>query len=147
MVVTEALEWLGTPYVHNARVKGRKGGVDCGQFVWGVFFNVGLTSPMSLDTYPRDFMMHGSEDDYLAIVQARSHEIPSEMAAPGDIVLYRVGRKYAHGAIILNPGWPLVIHSFIGNRSVGTSNGARLMFSHKAPSRRFFSIWQKPVDA
>lgn len=142
-VVAEAISWLGTPYVHNGRVKGRRGGVDCGQFIFSVFFNVGLTPAMPLKTYPPDFMLHSESNEYLQEVLTRAKEITEATVGLGDIVLYRIGRQFAHGGIVVPPGWPSIIHAFKPERGVFVSNGSRLRFSSRGsePARRFFSIW------
>lgn len=101
-VVAEARSWIGTPYRHMGRAKGPSGGVDCAQLVWAVFHRCGLTPFMALEPYPPDFMLHQGLERYMRIVLERAHEVSAP--APGDVALYRVGRLYAHGAIVDAPG-------------------------------------------
>jgi cell wall-associated NlpC family hydrolase len=30
---------------------------------------------------------------------------------PGDLVLYRFAHAWAHGAIVVQPGWPAIVHA------------------------------------
>jgi cell wall-associated NlpC family hydrolase len=136
-VIGEARSWIGTPYRHMGRAKGPRGGVDCAQLVWAVFHNVGLTPFLALEPYPRDFMLHQGIERYLAIVLDRAREV--EEPLPGDVVLYRVGRLYSHGAIIDAPGWPRIIHAWYAARAVVADRGDR----HRLGARphKFFSRW------
>ena len=76
-VVAEAETWLGTPYHHEARIKGH--GVDCAQVLIGVFANVGLIEPVALPHYPMDWNLHRDEERYLDILGRYTREI--EIAA------------------------------------------------------------------
>lgn len=136
-VVAEARSWIGTPYRHMGRAKGPNGGTDCAQFVWCVFHARGLTPFLPLEPYPPDFMLHQGVERYLTIVLERAREVAQPR--PGDVVLYRVGRLYAHGAIIDEPGWPRIIHPWYAARAVITDDGE----AHRLIGRpkRFFSRW------
>ncbi len=136
-VVTEARSWLGTPYHHMGRLKGRDGGVDCAQLVWAVFFNCGLTPFLPLEHYPPDWMLHRSSERYLGLVTERCRETASP--DPGDIVLYRVGRCYAHGAIVVDPGWPTIIHACFRSRHVILDDGDTAGLARRP--HKFFSLW------
>lgn len=51
-IVAEARSWLGTPYHHQARLKGV--GVDCAGLLIGVARNLGMVPPdMDVSNYPR----------------------------------------------------------------------------------------------
>lgn len=106
-IVTEAMGWLKTPYHHRQRVKGA--GVDCAMLLIGVFAGVGLIDEFEPDAYPRDWMMHRDEDRFRAVVLKYADPIPADDLRPGDVALYRVGRCFAHGAVIVD--WPLIIHA------------------------------------
>jgi cell wall-associated NlpC family hydrolase len=136
-IVAETRSWIGTPYRHMGRAKGPSGGVDCAQLVWAVFHACGLTPFMPLEPYPRDFMLHQGIERYLTIVLDRAHEV--DEARPGDLVLYRVGRLYAHGAIVDAPGWPRIVHAWYAARAVIADDGQ----AHRLARRphKFFSRW------
>lgn len=107
-VVREALSWLGTPYHHQARVKGA--GTDCGQFLAGVFEAVGAVPPVAIEDYPHDWHLHRSEERYLANVERFAHRVDRE-PRPGDIVLYRFDQAISHGAIVVD--WPVIVHAYL----------------------------------
>ena len=64
-IVEEALSWLNTPFHHAARIKGRQGGVDCVNFLIGVFSAVKAAPAITLDPYPQDWHMHNEEQRFL----------------------------------------------------------------------------------
>ena len=138
-VVAAARSWIGTPYRHMGRAKGPEGGVDCAQLVYCVFHDVGLTPDMPLEPYPPDFMLHQGVERYMGIVEQRAHEITEAHAKPGDVVLYRVGRLFAHGAIIDEPGWPRIIHAWYAARFVLADSGVAHRLAGRG--RKFFSRW------
>lgn len=145
-VIAEAKSWLGTHYHHAGRLKIRRnpegnvvdsGGVDCGQLVWCVFYNCGLTPYLPNDHYPPDFMLHRDEERYLGIALSRTREVADPK--PGDIVVYRVGRSFAHGGIVVDPGWPNIIHAYKPARSVIEDRGDSGMLA-KRPIK-FLTVW------
>ncbi len=146
-VVTEARRWLGTPYHHEARVKGPQGGVDCAQLLIGVFSAVGLIEPPAIEHYPPDWHLHRSAERYLATVLDHAREIEGP-PLPGDVALWRFGRCFSHGAIVVD--WPLVIHAYLGRPCVLEDAAKAVWLSHVGESgeagnrprpRRFFSYW------
>ena len=134
VVCAVARSWLGTPYHHMGRVKGA--GVDCATFLAEVYAEAGLCAPVPISYYPQDWMLHRSEERYLAILLEHVHEI-SGPPEPGDIVMYHFGRCWAHGGIVLE--WPLIIHALNG-KAVLLADGEREgCLVHRA--KRFFSLW------
>jgi cell wall-associated NlpC family hydrolase len=106
-VINEALSWLGTPYHHEARVKGA--GVDCGQFPAAVYEACGLIPHVGIEPYPHDWHLHRDDERYLGYVERHFFKADSPM--PGDLALFRYGRAISHSAIVIE--WPLVIHAYI----------------------------------
>ncbi len=109
-VLDEALSWLGTPFHHLQRCKGA--GVDCGQFLLGVYHNAGCIPHIETEYYPRDFHLHRNEEWYKTIVEQFAYVIHS-LPLPADLVLYKVGRVFSHGGIVVE--WPKIIHSYISH--------------------------------
>lgn len=108
LVIQEAETWLGTPYHHMARVKGA--GVDCGQLPLGVYYNTGCIPYIKTEYYPPDFYMHRDEEWYRGIVEVWAEILHDETELrPADLVLYKIGRLFAHGAIVVE--WPRIIHA------------------------------------
>lgn len=106
-VVAEALTWQKTPYHHHGRVKGA--GVDCAQFPAAVYEAAGLMDHVNPE-YVHDWHMHRSEELYLQWAdRVGATEIPVERAGPGDFLIWKFGRTFSHGAIVIDP--PLIIHA------------------------------------
>ena len=112
-IVEEAKTWLGTAWHHEARLKGV--GVDCGMLLIETYANVGLCPHLTPPHYPPDFMMHRSEEWFMQTIMAYSTEISGD-PLPGDAILYRHGRIYSHGGIVVK--WPQIIHSSVPDRCV-----------------------------
>jgi cell wall-associated NlpC family hydrolase len=116
-VIAEARTWLHTPWRHCSNVKGPNGAVDCAMLLAQVFINAGAIPPFDPRPYPQFHMLHSDEERLLGVVKhLGGSEVPLERAQPGDILLYRLGRVYSHGAILVEP--QLVIHSWVKNRKV-----------------------------
>src|ERR1035437_3278475 len=105
-IVAEAKSWLGTSYHHQGAVKSV--GVDCVRLLIKVYQAFGLV-PFDLDPRPYvpDWHMHRGEERYLDGVLKYGH--PVDVPQPGDIAVYRFGRTYSHGGIVI--GWPVIIHA------------------------------------
>lgn len=135
-VVAEALTWLGTPWRHRGRVKGA--GVDCAQFVIGCYVGAGLIPDIDTGEYPRDWHIHRDEERFLTFVPSFAREIGEADVGPGDLVLFKIGRVFSHGAIVLD--WPLGIHAAVNegqvvrcnlDRDVGLTSGPRKFFTYE----------------
>jgi len=114
-VIDEALTWVGTPYVSNARVKGRNGGVDCLTFVAGVYEHAGVIDRLDIPHYPPDWHLNQEAELYLIgkdTTPGMLHFCREIFTPPqkADIVLWRFGHCYAHAAIVVE--WPTVIHAW-----------------------------------
>ena len=108
--VAEALSWLGTPYHHHGRIKHV--GVDCGQLLQGVYGNIGVAAPRALQ-YAHDWHLHRSEEMFVGIVESfGTREVYDATPLPGDIIVYKFGRCFSHGAIYVGDG--RIVHSYIG---------------------------------
>lgn len=135
-VWTEALTWLRTPWHHEARAKGA--GVDCAQLVIAAYVGAGVIADFSPGQYPRDWHIHKTVERFLSFVPRFAVEIDPGRAAMGDLILFRIGRVYSHGAIIGT--WPQGIHADIGasmvtlcdfDRDSGLISSDRKFFTHK----------------
>jgi cell wall-associated NlpC family hydrolase len=126
-VVREAREWIGTRYHTSGRIKVQRdaagkitepGGADCCSLVVCVYEACGLIDPVTLPHYPPDWHLHRADERYLSAVLERSREIDVAEVQPGDLLLFRVGRAFAHGAIVIDPGWPHIIHAVWSTRLI-----------------------------
>lgn len=135
-VLDEAASWIGTPYHPCARVKGA--GADCLTFIAGVYEAAGLIEPVDLAPYPPDWHLHHDEERYLKGVLDYCVEIDAD-PLPADIALWRFGRCYSHGAIVI--AWPEIIHAQVGRdcgRDDARRNQGLAWMGDKPRPRRFF---------
>jgi cell wall-associated NlpC family hydrolase len=107
-VVAEARSWLKTPYHHAADVKGH--GVDCAMLLVRVYCDLRLVDRFDPRPYTRDWFLHRNEERYLGFLLERSREVRSP--GLGDIVLFRVGRCFAHAGIVSSVAPLTIIHAF-----------------------------------
>lgn len=108
-IVRAAREWLGTPYHHRAAVQGA--GTDCAMFPLAVYKECGLIpEDYPPPPYAMQWHLHRSEELYIKELEKFSRPIAGP-PQPGDFVVFRFGRTFSHGAIVI--AWPLIIHSCI----------------------------------
>src|ERR1700722_12678550 len=108
--IDEAMSWQRTPHHNGARIKGV--GCDCGQFPLAVYEACGLIPSTEPDRYSPQFHLNRTEEWYLGMCQRLGKELPpGAIPQKADFVLYRVGRVFSHGAIVIE--WPTIIHSYV----------------------------------
>ncbi|HET8552710.1 MAG TPA: NlpC/P60 family protein [Gammaproteobacteria bacterium] len=105
-IVAEARRWLGTPYHHQADVRGV--GVDCAMLLVRVYHACGLIPAIEPRPYPPDWHLHRSTERYLGWVE--DYAEPVDVGEPGDVALYRFGRCLSHGGIVIKESQ--MIHAF-----------------------------------
>jgi cell wall-associated NlpC family hydrolase len=132
-VIAEALSWQGTPYHHAAQLKGS--GVDCAMLPAAVYRAAGLIPELAVAHYPPDWHLHRDVERYLDIVVRHATQIPAP-TGPGDFVLYRWGRCFAHGAIVI--AWPEIIHAVIHVGVIRDRGDAGRLAGRPC---RFFTLW------
>jgi cell wall-associated NlpC family hydrolase len=135
-VVAEALTWVGTRYHHEGGVK--HAGVDCGMLLVRVYTDAGIVDVPDPRPYQRDHMMRSDNELYAGIVQSCGAVEFAGPPGPGDIALWKFGRAYSHGAIVLD--WPRVIHAHAKMRGVVVENAEQLA-SMSARPVRLFTCW------
>lgn len=135
-VVAEALTWEGTPYHHHARIKGV--GVDCAQLPAAVYEAVGLIPHMNPE-YSEQWMMSRDEELYLSYVFPYAVEISREKVKAGDFAIWKYGRTFSHGAIIIDP--PTVIHAVVRGGAVVRANMDQEEELKSRPAR-FFTVFE-----
>src|SRR5215469_7038056 len=106
-VIIEARGWLRTPYHHMGRVRGA--GTDCLMLLAEVYERAGAIPHIDVPFYPPDWNLHRNAERYLLGVarHARESAAPPQ---PGDIAIFKFGRCFAHGSIVL--AWPRLIHAW-----------------------------------
>jgi cell wall-associated NlpC family hydrolase len=111
-VLRIAPTWIGTPFQYGQCVKGPKGGVDCGRYPAAVLKEAGVIDIdiAKLPQLPPLWFLHNTTGSYLEIIRryATEYELqPGEQPRPGDLVIVKFGRDWAHSAIVLD--WPKII--------------------------------------
>jgi len=145
-VLKEAREWIGTPYRHEGRIKGYRGGVDCGQILACIFENAGMRSKITTTSYPMQWALHQHEELYIKELKKYAREITEDEVLPADIVIYKVAHTFSHGAIVMEP-WPGQILHSVNGLGVIYSDASREGFLKQVTKRagaipcRFFSAW------
>lgn len=111
-VIDEARAWIGTPYRHQASLRGV--GCDCLGLLRGVWRAIYGAEPEAVPAYAADWA-EASGDERLAAA-ARRHlvEIDPVEAAPGDVLLFRWRPHLPakHAAILTAPD--RMIHAYEG---------------------------------
>jgi cell wall-associated NlpC family hydrolase len=139
-----ARTWIGTPYHDHGEVKGA--GVDCATLLKCVYVEAGLIDDFQIGGYSPQFFLHHAEERYLGWVARFAAEIPLERVRHGDVVLYRIGKCFAHGAIVVLPGWPAIIHAHHATRCVRRGRGTAVHLGTAILDVKFFSLWPKTGD-
>jgi cell wall-associated NlpC family hydrolase len=135
-VIAEARSWLHTPWRHACNIKGEA--VDCAMFLLESFVRPGIFPRFDPRPYPRDWFMHHSEERFIGwILKFGGVEIPVNKAQPGDVIMYKLGRCYAHGAVLVAP--KLVIHSYARNKQVILTETFDPTLATRSP--RAFDMW------
>ena len=107
VVITEAENWLRTPYHHMGRVKG--GGTDCLMLLAEVYEAAGVIPHIDVPFYPPDWNLHRDAERYLEGLLPYAREIDGPPRR-GDVAIFKFGRCFAHGAIVVS--WPRLIHAW-----------------------------------
>lgn len=152
-VVAEAHTWLRTPYHHMGDGDQRAGrqlkgvGIDCAQILVEVYSAVGAITWFSTGKYGRDWMMHDGEERYLSFITryADEYDWKNEVIQPADIVVWKFGLSFSHGAIVAK--WPLVIHAYASFGFVDKSDASLVSylthFANRPRQMRAFRIRKK----
>lgn len=130
LVVAEAASWIGTPFHHAGRVKGA--GVDCLMLLAEIYERAGVTGHIEPPFYVPDWHLHRDAEHYMnGLLQ---YARPVETPAAGDIALFRFGRTFSHGAIVV--AWPRLIHAYW---NIGVVWGDATLYPLQGRPVRFFS--------
>jgi len=87
-VVLAARGWIGTPYVHQASVKG--GGCDCLGLLRGVWREVIGPEPEQVPAYTRDWSEPQGDERLWRAGLRHLVAKPVDDPAPGDVLLFRM---------------------------------------------------------
>lgn len=119
-IVSQARTWLGTPFHHQARLKGK--GCDCLGLIVGVVDELGLKDRNGMRLAAYDEVTYSKEPDGAYLIQKLAgllEEVPIAEARAGDLALFKVRENPQHLAILSDYEGELgMIHSFAPSRRV-----------------------------
>lgn len=114
--LTEARDWIGTPYVHQASTKGA--GADCLGLVRGVFRALYGGEPAEVPAYTLDWSEPSGDERLWRAARLYLQPKPMTQAAQGDVLLFRMreGAAAKHLGIQGHLGaQPSFVHAFSGH--------------------------------
>lgn len=104
-IVTEAESWLGTPYHHQAKLKGV--GVDCCNLILAIAENCDIVEPIELEPYSLQWHLHSRSEMMLSLLERYNCtklevdlDDPTDWT-PGSILCLKYGRACSHLALVL----------------------------------------------
>jgi len=143
--VRAMLGWIGTPFRDCGFVKGPNGAVDCAMSLVGTYREAGLIGDFDPRPYPSRWFQHREEERFLdCLAQLGAHE--TDAARPGDILVWRFGRTYAHGAVMINAREVCHAYAAAGQVTVSAIDEPLLAFigwrgGHVPRPVKYFTLW------
>ena len=112
-VVAEARRWIGTPYVHQASVRGA--GCDCLGLIRGVWRSLHGAEPQVVPHYTADWSEPQGDEALWAAAAAHLRSVDAAPLAAGQVLLFRMreGAVAKHlGIASGTDGAPTFIHAY-----------------------------------
>jgi NlpC/P60 family putative phage cell wall peptidase len=106
LLIAEARSWIGTPFMHAARVKSV--GIDCGGLVMASARAVGLRF-IDTTNYSTE-CSRGDSENLVKGILLFCDEIPITERQPGDILLFRARSLPLHMAVLVSD--TLFVHAY-----------------------------------
>ncbi len=130
-IADAAKEYLGTPHVNQAKVKGK--GVDCGMLLIAALEDAGAVEKNAIEIapYSNEWHLHHSEEWFKRYVETHCDKVDDLQV--GDFVLYQYGRCVSHGAVYV--GNNVVCHSLVNQGCVLTDMDDVMFYDRKGKSR------------
>lgn len=134
-ILTIARSWIGTPYVHQACLKGA--GCDCLGLIRGVYAELCGHEPETPPAYSPDWVEETGVEAMRDAARRHLLEIPLDDTGPGDVVLFRMkaNAPAKHAAILSDDG--RIIHAYQGHAVAETAIppgwGKRMVFAFRWP--------------
>ncbi len=109
-IIAAAFGWLGTPYRHQASLKGV--GADCLGLVRGVWREVYGAEPETMPAYTPDWAEAAGRETLQAAAARHMASVDPASVLPGDLLLFRWQENLPakHAAILVEPGRFLHAH-------------------------------------
>jgi NlpC/P60 family putative phage cell wall peptidase len=112
-IVAAARSWVGTPYRHQASVKGA--GADCLGVVRGVWRDLVGPEPQNLPPYARSWAEDGAGELMLAAAGRWLVPAPGREISAGDVLLFRVSRGTVARHCGIATGPRSMVHAYDGH--------------------------------
>lgn len=115
-IVTLARDWLGTPYLHQASVKGV--GCDCLGLLRGIWREVYGHEPQAVPAYTADWSEPQGQELLFGAAERHMQRVSSDALLTGQILLFRMrdGAVAKHIGIVSVAGdLPQFIHAYAGH--------------------------------
>jgi NlpC/P60 family putative phage cell wall peptidase len=111
-IVALARSWIGTPYHHQASVKGV--GTDCIGLVRGIWRALYGGEAEALPAYSRDWAESTGKETLIEVARRHLIEVAPADAQPGDVLVfrYRAGMIAKHAGLLATP--TTMIHAMEG---------------------------------
>jgi cell wall-associated NlpC family hydrolase len=144
--IEEAFTWVGTPFRDCGDIKGPDGAVDCAMLLVRCAVDTGLVPAFNPRPYSPRWHVHRHEEKFLdMLVKLGAREVDAPRL--GDVLVWRFGRTYAHGAILVNR--EEVVHAYGKSRAcvvtrLTDSVLQSVPFRGQALPRpvRYFDVWR-----
>jgi cell wall-associated NlpC family hydrolase len=137
--VAAARTWVGTPFVDQGDKKGC--GVDCAMLLVRVYCDLGIIDAFDPRPYAPQWLLHQDEELFLGWVSQFGPE--TDEIKPGNVIVYKFGRCFAHGAIIISDEH--IIQAYQDRRKVVVSELKDISLTHyktgKPRPRKIFDPW------
>lgn len=140
-VLAAARRWIGTPYRHQASLKGV--GADCLGLLRGIWREVMGTEPELPPPYTPDWSEASGEERLLAAAQRHLFEVPMLQAGPGDVGVMRMHPSGPAKHVVILAGRVVaesrIIHAYSGHHVcetvLGHSWARRIVATFRFPER------------
>lgn len=117
-IIREARAWIGTPYRHQASLKGV--GADCLGLLRGIWRELVGQEPEPVPSYSPDWAELLKEETLLAAAQRHLVELPLSAARPGDVYLFRMGLGHPAKHCAIKSADDRIIHAYWGKATCET---------------------------
>lgn len=139
-IVSEAMSWIGTPYVQQGDIKGA--GVDCSMLLVRCWVDARIVDRFDPRPYPPNWHMHHSTERYLDWMEHVGVEV--DTPKPGDVAIFMFGRCFSHGGVVVDN--QQLVSASAGHKKVIRSglNDAWLYYHAGKPRpRKYFDVFAK----
>jgi hypothetical protein len=105
-----------------------------------VYCDLGIAAPLDPRPYTRDWFIHRNEERYLGLLLGHSRQV-KEPTGIGDVMVFRIGRCYAHAGIISRLEPLTIIHAFSNAGRVVEDVIGRSELNARRRVARFTTFW------